>query len=336
MNTQSQHSQHQENLQSASQSQHRRLIILGSGPAGCTAAVYTARANLNPTMITGEELGGQLVKTSIVDNWPGDAAGVAGVDLMQRMQRHIERFAVETIYDHIIKVNLARRPLMLQSTNTTYTCDALIAATGASPKYLGLPAEQQFLGHGVSTCATCDGFFYRGAKVAVVGGGNTALEEALYLTDIAEQVTLIHRRDVFTADHTLVEKLRSFAAQGKIKILQQHVITDITGDEQNGVRSIAVKNLANGEITTLPIAGLFVAVGFKPNSTLFTGKLDISEDGYIKIKNGDSGNFTATSIEGVFAAGDVANRAYRQAIAAAGMGCMAAIDAQRYLAMYQQ
>lgn len=318
---------------SATSHQHRRLIILGSGPAGCTAAIYAARANLAPTMLTGAEHGGQLVKTSMVDNWPGDHAGVLGFDLMERMQQHVERFGVEVIHDHIEEVNLLQgAPFLLKGSGTTYSCDALIIATGAKPRFLGLPAEQRLLGHGVSTCATCDGFFYRGARVAVVGGGSTAVDDAICLAELAQEVIVIHRRDHFTAEHVLIEKLQQHIERGKIRVLWQHTVSDIVGDD--AVAGIKVKNLVNGEIKAEAVAGVFIAVGFEPYSKLFTRQIAMFDDGYIKVQGyGADGNasFTATSVPGVFAAGDIANRNYRQAIAAAGMGCMAALDAKRYL-----
>lgn len=312
---------------------HHRLIILGSGPAGYTAAVYAARANLAPTLIAGAEQGGQLVKTAVVDNWPGDFAGVTGYDLMQRMQQHAERFATEIIYDHISKVDIQRRPFLLVGAGESYTCDALIVATGASPKYLGLAAEHRLLGKGVSTCATCDGYFYKGAKVAVIGGGNTAVEEALYLATIAKEVVLIHRRNAVTAEPVLAAKLHELVQQGKIRVLWQHVVADILGSEEAGVTGLLVKDLVSGQVRSEEMKGVFIAVGFKPNSEVFAGQLEMFEDGYIKVPGGCSASngFTATSVPGVFAAGDIANRSYRQAITAAAMGCVAAIDANRYL-----
>jgi thioredoxin-disulfide reductase len=311
--------------------QHHRLVILGSGPAGCTAAIYAARANLAPTMIVGSDIGGQLVKTHIVDNWPGDAKGVVGFDLMQRMQQHVERFAVNTISDHIVKVNLQQKPFILEGQGgAIYTCDALIIATGASPRYIGLPAEQAYLGRGVSTCATCDGYFYKGARVAVVGGGNLALDDALYLSEMAKEVLLLHRRNEFRADDLEINAVQERAAQGKIKILLQHTVEDIVGSDA-GVSAIKVKDLVSGQVREEAVNGVFVAVGTNPNSEPFVGQLEMQGGGYIAIKGGNAGNFTATSVPGVFAAGDIANPHYRQAIAAAGQGCMAALDAKKYL-----
>ncbi|HRG50881.1 MAG: thioredoxin-disulfide reductase [Cellvibrionales bacterium] len=310
--------------------QHHRLIILGSGPAGYTAAIYAARANLKPVLITGMQQGGQLTTTTEVDNWPGDVHGLQGPDLMIRMQQHAERFATEIIFDHIHQCNLQQRPFTLMG-NNTYTCDALIIATGASAQYLGLPSEQAFMGQGVSACATCDGFFYRDQKVAVIGGGNTAVEEALYLSNIASHVTLIHRRDSLKAEKILQQHLLDKAANGNITLLWNHTLDEVLGDK-TGVTGVRVKNTQDGSTQNLDLSGVFIAIGHKPNTDIFAGQLTM-HDGYIKIHGGSNGNATQTSIEGVFAAGDVADHIYRQAITSAGSGCMAALDAEKYLDM---
>jgi thioredoxin-disulfide reductase len=312
-----------------SEVQHHRLIILGSGPAGYTAAVYAARANLKPVVITGMQQGGQLTTTTEVDNWPGDAHGLTGPDLMERMKNHAERFDTKIIFDHIEQADLSQRPFKLVGSSGTYTCDALIIATGASAQYLGLPSEEKYMGSGVSACATCDGFFYKGQKVAVVGGGNTAVEEALYLSNICSEVTLIHRRDKLRAEKILQDKLFEKAQNGNVKIIWNHVVEEVLGTngEVSGVRLRATDGSSTQEIE---VAALFVAVGHKPNSDIFAGQLEM-ENGYIKIKSGLEGNATQTSIPGVFAAGDIADHVYRQAITSAGFGCMAALDAERYL-----
>ncbi|HNI38328.1 MAG TPA: thioredoxin-disulfide reductase [Pseudomonadales bacterium] len=310
--------------------QHHRLIILGSGPAGYTAAIYAARANLKPVLITGMQQGGQLTTTTEVDNWPGDVHGLQGPDLMVRMQQHAERFATEIVFDHIHQCNLQQRPFTLIG-NNTYTCDALIIATGASAQYLGLPSEQAFMGQGVSACATCDGFFYRDQKVAVIGGGNTAVEEALYLSNIASHVTLIHRRDSLKAEKILQQHLLDKAANGNITVLWNHTLDEVLGDK-SGVNGVRVKNTQDGSTQQLNLSGVFIAIGHKPNTDIFVDQLAM-HDGYLKIHSGANGNATQTSIEGVFAAGDVADHVYRQAITSAGSGCMAALDAEKYLDM---
>ncbi|MEE4660956.1 MAG: thioredoxin-disulfide reductase [Halieaceae bacterium] len=308
--------------------QHHRLIILGSGPAGYTAAVYAARANLNPVVITGIQQGGQLTTTTDVDNWPGDVEGLQGPDLMQRMLAHAERFDTRVIFDHIDKVDLSSRPFRLEG-SAVYSCDALIIATGASAQYLGLPSEQAFMGKGVSACATCDGFFYRGQKVAVIGGGNTAVEEALYLSNIAEHVTLVHRRDALRAEKMLQDKLFAREREGKVTILWNHVLDEITGDD-SGVTGMRLKSTVDGSLSDVAVAGVFIAIGHKPNTDIFSGQLDM-KDGYIRIRSGTEGDATATSVDGVFAAGDVGDHVYRQAVTSAGFGCMAALDAERFL-----
>jgi thioredoxin reductase (NADPH) len=307
---------------------HHRLIILGSGPAGWTAAVYAARANLNPVVIMGMEPGGQLTTTTDVDNWPGDVEGLQGPILMERMKRHAERFNTEVIFDHITSVNLHQRPFVLQGENT-YTCDALIIATGASAQYLGLPSEKAFMGKGVSACATCDGFFYRNQKVAVVGGGNTAVEEALYLSNIASHVTVIHRRDKFRSEKILSDKLMKKTETNGVAIEWNHVTDEILGNDM-GVTGIRVKNTQTGETKIIDVTGVFIAIGHKPNTAIFEGQLEM-ENGYIITKSGLKGQATATSVPGVFAAGDVADPIYRQAVTSAGSGCMAALDADKYL-----
>lgn len=308
---------------------HHSLIILGSGPAGYTAAVYAARANLNPVVITGMQAGGQLTTTTDVDNWPGDADGVQGPELMQRMQAHAERFKTEIIYDHINKAELTERPFRLTGDTGVYTCDALIIATGASAQYLGLESEEAFKGKGVSACATCDGFFYRNQTVVVVGGGNTAVEEALYLSNIAKEVILVHRRDTLRSEKILQDKIFERAENGNITLLWNNQLDEVLGDEM-GVTGIRVKSTETGETQDIEAQGVFIAIGHKPNTELFEGQLDM-QHGYLKIKTGLEGNATQTSIEGVYAAGDVADHSYRQAITSAGFGCMAALDAERYL-----
>ncbi|MAY35233.1 MAG: thioredoxin-disulfide reductase [Spongiibacteraceae bacterium] len=307
---------------------HHQLIILGSGPAGYTAAVYAARANLSPVVITGLEQGGQLTTTTDVDNWPGDNEGVQGPELMQRMQKHAERFDTEVIFDHIESVDLSQRPLRLKG-NSEYSCDALIIATGASAQYLGLPSEQAFMGKGVSACATCDGFFYRGKKVAVIGGGNTAVEEALYLSNIASEVTLVHRRDALRAEKILQDKLFDREKNGNIRIEWNHTLDEVLGDD-SGVTGMRIKSTESGETRDIDLAGVFIAIGHKPNTDIFAGQLDM-KDGYLIINSGTEGNATQTSVPGIFAAGDVADHVYRQAVTSAGFGCMAALDAEKYL-----
>jgi len=308
--------------------QHHRLIILGSGPAGWTAAVYAARANLAPAVITGIQQGGQLTTTTEVDNWPGDADGVQGPELMMRMQKHAERFDTKVIFDHIEKVDLSVRPFRLEGSHG-YTCDALIIATGASARYLGLPSEQAFLGKGVSACATCDGFFYRDRKVAVIGGGNTAVEEALYLSNICAEVTLVHRRDRLRAEKIMQDKLFARARTGNVRLLWNHTLDEVLGDA-GGVTGVRVRATEGGATRELAVDGVFIAIGHAPNTGIFAGQLDM-ENGYLRIQGGLAGNATATSVPGVFAAGDVADHVYRQAVTSAGTGCMAALDAERYL-----
>ena len=308
---------------------HSRLIILGSGPAGYAAAVYAARANRKPLLIAGLQPGGQLMTTTEVDNWPGDVHGLLGPDLMDRMRRHAERFGVEIASDHVTQVNLGRRPFSLVGETDEYTCDAIVIATGASARYLGLESETAHRGRGVSACATCDGFFYRGQKVAVVGGGNTAVEEAIYLTNIAEHVTLIHRRDKLRAEAILQDRIRALADQGKVSFLWDHAVSEVLGNEQ-GVSGVRVASTRDGKTRDLEITGLFIAIGHTPNTELFQGQVDMKE-GYIIVKSGLGGDATATSVPGVFAAGDVADHVYRQAVTSAGTGCMAALDADRYL-----
>ena len=308
---------------------HAKLMILGSGPAGYTAAVYAARANLNPVMITGMQMGGQLTTTTEVDNWPGDDQGVEGPELMERMRKHAERFETEIIFDHVNKVDLQNRPFRLEGDSGVYTCDALIISTGASAQYLGLESETKFMGQGVSACATCDGFFYRNQDVAVIGGGNTAVEEALYLSNIAKTVTVIHRRDKFRSEKILADKLMEKAKNGNVKIEWHSELEEVLGDDA-GVTGIRIKNNETGEKKDIAVAGLFVAIGHKPNTDIFKGQLEM-HDGYLKVQSGTHGNATQTSIEGVFAAGDVSDHIYRQAITSAGTGCMAALDAERYL-----
>ena len=310
-------------------SKHARLLILGSGPAGYTAAVYAARANLQPVLITGLQMGGQLTTTTEVDNWPGDIEGLMGPDLMERMRKHAERFHAEIIFDQIHTAQLRERPFRLIGDAGEYTCDALIIATGASAQYLGLPSEQTFMGKGVSGCATCDGFFYRNQKVAVIGGGNTAVEEALYLANIAGEVTLVHRRQQFRAEKILMDKLTERVNSGKIRLELDSVLDEVLGDD-SGVTGIRVRNVKTSETREIPLQGVFIAIGHKPNTDLFVGQLEMRH-GYIQVKGGSEGGATATSIPGVFAAGDVADSVYRQAITSAGSGCMAALDADKYL-----
>ncbi|SEN01355.1 thioredoxin reductase (NADPH) [Pseudomonas sp. ok272] len=308
---------------------HSRLIILGSGPAGYSAAVYAARANLKPVVITGMQAGGQLTTTVEVDNWPGDVEGLTGPVLMERMQKHAERFDTQIVYDHIHTAKLQQRPFELTGDNGTYTCDALIIATGASAQYLGLPSEEAFAGKGVSACATCDGFFYRNQVVAVVGGGNTAVEEALYLSNIAKEVHLIHRRDKLRAEKILQDKLFEKAATGNIRLHWNQSLDEVLGDA-SGVTGARLRDSLTGATQELPLMGVFIAIGHKPNTDLFAGQLRM-HDGYLRVRGGSEGNATATEIEGVFAAGDVADHVYRQAVTSAGAGCMAALDAEKYL-----
>ncbi|MGQ7246750.1 thioredoxin-disulfide reductase [Halomonas sp. V046] len=312
-----------------SEVRHERLIILGSGPAGYSAAVYAARANLKPLLITGIQAGGQLTTTTDVDNWPGDDEGVQGPELMERMKRHAERFDTEVLFDHIHEVALGERPFTLKGDNGTYTCDALIIATGASARYLGLPSEQQFMGQGVSACATCDGFFYRNQDVVVVGGGNTAVEEALYLSNIAAKVTLVHRRDSLRAEKILQDKLFDKAESGNVELVWNHTLDEVLGDG-SGVTGVRLKAVADGATREIKAPGVFIAIGHSPNTGIFEGQLDMA-GGYIKVQSGLEGNATATSVPGVFAAGDVMDHVYRQAITSAGSGCMAALDVERYL-----
>ncbi|MES2049206.1 MAG: thioredoxin-disulfide reductase [Pseudomonadota bacterium] len=308
---------------------HAQVLILGSGPAGYSAAVYAARANLNPVLITGVEQGGQLMTTTDVENWPADPLGVQGPELMQRFLQHAERFNTEIIFDYIHTAKLDEKPIRLIGDQAEYTCDSLIIATGASAQYLGLPSEQAFMGKGVSACATCDGFFYRGKEVAVVGGGNTAVEEAIYLSNIASKVTVIHRRDKFRAEAILIDRLMAKVAEGKIEVKWNQTVDEITGDE-SGVTGVRIKSMLDNSLSSIPLHGIFVAIGHKPNTSIFDGQLDM-HNGYIKTKTGTEGMATATNIPGVFAAGDVQDHIYRQAVTSAGTGCMAALDAQRYL-----
>lgn len=309
--------------------QHHKLIILGSGPAGYTAAVYAARANLNPVLITGVEQGGQLMTTTDVDNWPGDNDGVQGPDLMQRMLKHAERFDTEVLFDYVTEVDLKSRPFKLVGGSVTYSCDALIIATGASAMYLGMDSEEAFKGKGVSACATCDGFFYRGEDVVVIGGGNTAVEEALYLSNIASKVTVVHRRDQFRGEKILHDKLNGRVEAGKADIQWNHVLDEVLGDDQ-GVTGVRIKHVETGQTQEISCKGVFIAIGHKPNTQIFEGQLEM-HGGYIKVKSGLEGNATATSVDGVFASGDVMDHVYRQAVTSAGTGCMAALDAERYL-----
>lgn len=308
---------------------HCNLLIVGSGPSGYTAAVYAARANLNPVLVTGIEQGGQLMTTTEVDNWPGDVEGLQGPDLMERMRKHAERFDTQIIFDHINKVDLTTKPYTLTGDSFTFTCDALIISTGASARYLGLESEEKFKGRGVSGCATCDGFFYKNQNIAVVGGGNTAVEEALYLSNIAAEVTIIHRRDKFSCEKILADKLIEKSKTGNIKIEWNQQIDEILGDD-SGVTGVRMKNAQDGSSKDLEVTGVFIAIGHKPNTDIFSGQLKM-ENGYIKTQKGSGQNATLTSKEGVFAAGDVADHTYRQAITSAGTGCMAALDAERYL-----
>lgn len=309
---------------------HSRLIILGSGPAGYSAAVYAARANLKPMLIAGLQLGGQLTTTTEVDNWPGDPEGLTGPALMERMQAHAERFGTEIVYDHINEVDLSVRPFVLKGDMEEFTCDALIIATGATAQYLGLESEAAFMGQGVSACATCDGFFYKNQKVMVVGGGNTAVEEALYLSNIASHVTLVHRRDSLRSEKILQDHLFEKEKEGKISIIWNHQVDEVLGDSKSGVTAVRLQSTQDGSKQDVEVTGLFVAIGHKPNSGMFEGQLNL-RDGYIQVHSGTAGNATAASVAGVFAAGDIADSVYRQAITSAGSGCMAALDAEKYL-----
>jgi len=312
-----------------SETRHAHLLILGSGPAGYTAAVYAARANLNPVLITGMEMGGQLTTTTDVDNWPGDNEGVQGPDLMVRMQSHAERFGTEIIFDQINSVKLDSKPYTLIGDSGTYTCDALVIATGASAMYLGMESEEAFKGKGVSACATCDGFFYKQQKVAVIGGGNTAVEEALYLSNIASEVTLVHRRDELRSEKILQDQLFKKAENGNVKIEWNHVLDEVLGDD-SGVTGMRIRNVKDDSTKDIELSGVFIAIGHKPNTAIFEGQLEMN-NGYIKVKSGTEGGATATSVPGVFAAGDVMDHVYRQAVTSAGTGCMAALDAEKYL-----
>jgi len=318
-----------------SENRHCRLLILGSGPAGYTAAIYATRANLNPVLITGIEQGGQLMTTTDVENWPAGIEGLQGPALMDDMRQHAERFNTEIIFDHINKVDLKQRPFWLQGDSGVYTCDALIICTGASAQYLGLPSEEAFKGKGVSACATCDGFFYREKPVAVIGGGNTAVEEALYLSNIASHVTLVHRRDALRAEKILQDRLFQREKEGKLTIQWDHVLDEVLGDD-SGVTGIRVKNVKDDSTSDLQTDGVFIAIGHKPNTDLFEGQLEMHKGGYLKVKSGVEGDATACSIAGVFAAGDVGDHIYRQAVTSAGSGCMAALDAERYLDALEQ
>ena len=313
----------------AQTTKHSRLLILGSGPAGYTAAIYAARANLKPVLLTGIAQGGQLMTTTDVDNWPADAMGVQGPELMERFQKHAERFNTETLFDHIHSVKLGQRPFQLTGDQATYTCDALIIATGASAKYLGLPSEQAYMGKGVSACATCDGFFYKGQDVAVIGGGNTAVEEALYLSNIAKSVTVVHRRDKFRAEAILVDRLMEKARSGNVKVEWNHTLDEVLGDKK-GVSGVRIKPTRGDKARELPLHGVFIAIGHTPNTQIFQDQVEMV-NGYIVTKGGNEGNATATSVAGVFAAGDVQDHVYRQAVTSAGSGCMAALDAEKYL-----
>lgn len=312
-----------------SEVKHSKLIILGSGPAGYTAAVYAARANLNPVVITGIQPGGQLTTTTDVDNWPGDVEGLQGPDLMERMKKHAERFDTEVLFDHINKVDLQNRPFRLTGDSGEYTCDAMIISTGASAKYLGLESEQAFMGKGVSACATCDGFFYRNQKVAVIGGGNTAVEEALYLSNIAKEVVVVHRRDQLRSEKILQDRLLEKAENGNVTMEWNHTLDEVLGDDM-GVTGMRIRNTETGETKDIDLQGVFIAIGHTPNTSLFEGQLEMN-NGYLVIKSGLEGNATATSVPGVFAAGDVTDQVYRQAITSAGFGCMAALDAEKFL-----
>ena len=309
---------------------HVKLLVLGSGPAGYTAALYASRANMKPLLLTGLEIGGQLTTTTDVENWPGDANDLQGPDLMERMKDHVKKFNTEIIMDQIKSVDLKKRPFELTGDDAVYTCDSLIIATGASAKYLGLESEKKYLGKGVSACATCDGFFYRDQEVVVVGGGNTAVEEALYLSNIASKVTLIHRRDKLRAEAILVDRIKQKEKDGKVEFLWNHTLDEVLGDNDK-VRSVRVKHVESNEMSEIKCSGAFIAIGHKPNTDIFRGSLDMDDTGYLNIKGGSSGNATQCSIEGVFAAGDVSDSIYRQAITSAGAGCMAALDAEKYL-----
>ncbi|MEX1032572.1 MAG: thioredoxin-disulfide reductase [Cellvibrionaceae bacterium] len=311
-----------------SKAKHHRLIILGSGPAGYTAAIYAARANLNPVVITGMEQGGQLTTTTEVENWPGGITELQGPDLMVQMQQHAERFDTQVVFDHIHRCDLSVRPFVLEG-NDTYTCDALIIATGASAQYLGLPSEEAYMGRGVSACATCDGFFYRNQKVAVIGGGNTAVEEALYLSNIASEVLVVHRRDQLRAEKILQDRLLAKAENGNVTMLWNHTLEEVLGDDA-GVTGVKLKHAQTGQVADHQVQGVFIAIGHKPNTDIFAGQIDMA-GGYIKVRSGLEGNATATSVAGVFAAGDVADHIYRQAVTSAGAGCMAALDAEKFL-----
>jgi len=308
---------------------HHRLVILGSGPAGYTAAVYAARANLKPVLVTGLAQGGQLMTTTDVDNWPADAGGVQGPELMERFQKHAERFATAVVFDQIHTVRLGERPFVLQGDAATYTCDALIVATGASARYLGLPSETSYMGKGVSACATCDGFFYKGQEVAVIGGGNTAVEEALYLANLCSKVTLVHRRDKFRAEKIMVDKLMQRVAQGRIVLELDATLDEVLGDA-SGVTGVRIRHVKSGAARELPVKGVFIAIGHTPNTQIFSGQVEM-ENGYIVTRAGREGGFTATSVPGVFAAGDVQDHVYRQAVTSAATGCMAALDAEKFL-----
>jgi len=312
-----------------SDTKHCRLLILGSGPAGYSAAVYAARANLNPVLVTGMEMGGQLTTTTDVDNWPGDNEGVQGPELMERMKAHAERFGTEVIFDHIHTTELGQRPFRLIGDSNEYTCDALIIATGASAMYLGLESEEAFKGKGVSACATCDGFFYRGQNVAVIGGGNTAVEEALYLANIADHVTIVHRRDQFRSEKILSDRLKERAENGNVTIEWNNTLDEVLGDK-TGVTGIRIKSTEDGSTKDIDLAGVFIAIGHAPNTSIFEDQLEMSH-GYITVQSGLQGNATATSVPGIFAAGDVADQVYKQAVTSAGMGCMAALDAEKFL-----
>ncbi|MCE5233354.1 MAG: thioredoxin-disulfide reductase [Mizugakiibacter sp.] len=312
-----------------STSKHSRLLILGSGPAGYTAAVYAARANLKPVLVTGLQQGGQLTTTTDVDNWPGDVEGLQGPALMERMQKHAERFATEIVFDHIHTADLSQRPFRLKGDSGDYTCDALVIATGATAKYLGIESEDKFKGRGVSACATCDGFFFREQDVAVIGGGNTAVEEALYLANICRKVYLVHRRDTLRAEKIMQDKLFEKAASGKIELVWNHTVDEVLGDD-SGVTGMRIKNVHDGSTRDIAVTGFFVAIGHTPNTGVFDGQLDM-KNGYIRIRTGLDGMATMTSVPGVFAAGDVADQVYRQAVTSAGFGCMAALDAERWL-----
>ncbi len=312
-----------------SESRHCRLLILGSGPAGYTAAVYASRANLKPVLITGMEMGGQLTTTTDVENWPGEPEGIQGPELMEKMRKQAENMGAEILFDHIREVDLKQRPFRLIGDSAEYTCDALIIGTGASARYLGLPSEETFKGKGVSACATCDGFFYRNQKVAVIGGGNSAVEEALYLANIASEVVVVHRRDQFRSEKILADRLKAKAADGNVTIEWNHVLDEVLGDD-SGVTGMRIKEVNSGETKDIDLMGVFIAIGHKPNTDIFQGQLEMN-NGYLRVQGGSEGNATQTSIPGIFAAGDVADHIYRQAVTSAGTGCMAALDAERYL-----